>query len=196
MAETSQPSQAPASFDDALASFLVSVPADVDVILIPHSNAGLYVPALTTHRRVLGYVFVDAVLPPPSGAAPMIPPEMRDFLASKADSAGILPGWTQWWDEEDISGLFPSAEVRAEIERAEPRLPLSYFRGAVSIPTGWDKHPAAYLSFGDNYAQERADAASRGWPVRTIPGEHLHMLVDPAQVATELTTLQAALVKT
>lgn len=186
VAETSRPDMAPASFEDALASFTDSVPADQDVILIPHSNAGLYVPALTTRRRVIGYVFVDAVLPPASGEAPMIPPELYDFLADKADPDGILPGWTHWWDE-DISGLFPDADVQAEIERAEPRLPLSYFHGAATMLAGWDKHPGAYLSFGDTYAPERGDAASRGWPTRTIMGEHLHMLVNPAQVTALLT---------
>ena len=190
VAEAPSLGRAPSSFDDALASFLVAVPKDQDVVPISHSNAGLYVPALTTHRRVVGYVFVDAVLPPPSGQAPMIPPDLYEFLVPKADAEGMLPGWTQWWDE-DISGLFPNADVQAEIERAEPRLLLSYFRGAVSIPAGWDKHPAAYLSFGDSYAQERADATSRGWPVRTIPGEHLHMLVNPTQVTAELTALLA-----
>jgi hypothetical protein len=121
----------------------------------------------------------------------MIPQDLYDFLAGKADPDGVLPGWTQWWDE-DISGLFPDGDVQSDIERAEPRLPLSYFRELVSIPTGWDKHPGAYLSFGDTYAPERADATSRGWPTRILDGEHLHMLVNPAQVTAELTALLAA----
>jgi hypothetical protein len=188
VAEASSSGRAPSSFDDALASFLAAVPNDRDVILIPHSNAGLYVPALTADRRVAGYVFVDAVLPPSSGQVPMVPPDLYDFLKDKTDPDGVLPRWTQWWDE-DISGLFPDADVQAEIERAEPRLPLSYFHGPARIPTSWDSRPGAYLSFGDTYGTEFADAASRGWPVRTIEGGHLHMLVNPAQVAAELAAL-------
>jgi hypothetical protein len=35
------------------------------------------------------------------------------------------------------------------------------------------------------------EAAGRGWPVRELPGEHLHMLVRPADVATALIGLAA-----
>jgi hypothetical protein len=178
----------PRSGDDVLTWFLDAIPADEDVILVPHSNAGAYVPALTPRRRVAGYVFVDAVLPPGSGTMPMVPERFYDFIAGKADADGLLPPWTQWWDE-DISGLFPSEDVRAMIERGQPRLPLSYFAEQVTVPDGWDARPGAYLAFGDTYAQERAQAAARGWPVRTMAGEHLHMLMDPAGVADEIAAL-------
>jgi len=79
--------------------------------------------------------------------------------------------------------------VREEVERELPRLPLSYFAEQLTIPSGWDTRPGAYLAFGETYAPELADAKGRGWPVRTLPGEHLHMLIDPAQVATEITSL-------
>jgi len=37
-----------------------------------------------------------------------------------------------------------------------------------------------------------ADELSRaGWPVRELPGEHLHMLVSPAEVAAAITSLAA-----
>jgi hypothetical protein len=160
-------------------------------VLVPHSNAGLYVPALTTHCRVTGYVFVDAVLPASAGQAPMAPAEFYDYLAAKTDPDGLLPPWTDWWDE-DISALFPSVEVREQVEREQPRLPLSYFATLMTVPPGWDTRPGAYLAFGDAYAPELADATARGWPVRTLPGEHLHMLIDPAQAATEITTLLSA----
>jgi hypothetical protein len=49
--------------------------------------------------------------------------------------------------------------------------------------------PAGYLAFGDTNACERGRATDAGWPVRTLPGEHLHMLVDPDGVAAALTDL-------
>jgi hypothetical protein len=116
---------------------------------------------------------------------------VHDYLAAKTDPDGLLPPWTDWWDE-DISALFPSVEVREQVEREQPRLPLSYFATLMTVPPGWDTRPGAYLAFGDAYAPELADATARGWPVRTLPGEHLHMLIDPAQVATEITTLLSA----
>jgi hypothetical protein len=186
------PATAPAHAADVLAAFVAAMPEDQDAVLIPHSNAGLYVPAISTRRPVVGYIFTDAVLPPPHGQAPMIPADLYEVIAAKADADGLLPPWTQWWDE-DISRLFPDAQTRARIERNQPRLLLSYFDGSLTVPDGWDVHPGAYLAFGDTYAAERADAASRGWPTRTLTGEHLHTLVNPAQVAAALTKLLSAL---
>jgi hypothetical protein len=81
------------------------------------------------------------------------------LVAAKAEEDGMTPPWTAWWDPDEIAGLFPSAEVRAQIEREQPRLPLS--------------------------CEDRANAAARGWPVRSISGEHLHILVSPRQVADD-----------
>jgi hypothetical protein len=173
---------APRTGPDVLETLVEAVPGGRGAVLIPHSNAGLYVPAVTARRRVAGYVFVDAGLPGHAGSVPMIPPGLHEFLAGKADGNGALPPWTQWWDE-DISGLFPNAEVREEVEGEQHSVPLSYFREKLPVPSGWDDQPGAYLAFGDTYAAERAEAAARGWPVRTLPGEHLHMLIDPGQVA-------------
>jgi len=182
----------PASFGVVLDGFTAAIPPGQDVILIAHSNAGLYVPQLTVQRRVAAYVFVDAVLPPPAGRAEMIPADLYQVIAAKADADGILPPWSRWWDE-DMSWLFPSVDVQAEFERGEPRLPLSYFNGTVAIPDGWDDRPGAYLAFGHTYAEELADARGRGWPTGELDGGHLHMLVDPADVADEIATLIAAI---
>jgi hypothetical protein len=172
------------------ARFLDAIPTDRDAILIPHSNAGLYVPGLVAERRVAGYVFVDAGLPPAAGQVPLAPEEFADFLAAKADRDGMLPPWTQWWDE-DLSGLFPSEEVRERVERGQPSMPLSYFAGSLAVPPGWDDRPGAYLGFGSTYAAERAAAAARGWPTAVLDGQHLHQLVDPDRVAAEIQALLA-----
>jgi len=47
----------------------------------------------------------------------------------------------------------------------------------------------AYLAFGDTYGPERDEAERRRWPVSTLPAEHLHLLTNPDQVATELVDL-------
>ncbi|MEO7263044.1 MAG: hypothetical protein ABI047_17585 [Jatrophihabitantaceae bacterium] len=180
----------PRTADQVRARYLSAIPADRDAILIPHSNAGLYVPCLAAERRVLGYVFVDAGLPPAAGRVRLAPAKFSDFLASKADPDGMLPPWTQWWDE-DISGLFPSREVQEQVEREQQRLPLSYFAGSLPVPPGWDGRPGAYLAFGQTYAAERAAAAARGWPTAVLDGRHLHQLVDPDRVAAEIQALLA-----
>ncbi len=58
---------------------------------------------------------------------------------------------------------------------------------------GWDDRAGAFLAFGDTYDAERTDAVSRGWSVTTLPGQHLHMLVDPEGVATALDHLLTSL---
>jgi hypothetical protein len=194
VARTPGPSRAPRCVADVVSAYLAAIPSDRDVVLIPHSNAGLFVPSLAVQRRVAGYVFVDAGLPIEAGSyVPMIPAEFYRMLAGKADKAGFLPPWTQWWDDEDLSRLFPDAGTQEMVEREQQRLPLSYFEEGVPVPADWPARPGAFLAFGDTYAAGRAAAVARGWPVTTLPGEHLHMLVNPDGVATAITDLVAKL---
>ncbi len=164
-----------------------------DVILVPHSNAGLYVAALAARHPLRGVVFVDALIPPEGQAAPVAPPAVLGFLRELADSAGLLPPWTGWWDEQDVEPLFPDPDVRRVVEREQRRLPLSYVEAAVPTPPGWQVLPAAYLAFGETYGEERERASLHGWPVETLDGHHLHMLRAPEQVAETLLTLASAL---
>lgn len=182
---------APLTADDFVRSLVTAIPTDHDVVLVPHSNAGLYVPALVERHQVVGTVFVDAGLPSRAGPTPLAPPHLYEFLHGLADASGRLPPWTEWWDDADAAGLFPDAVVRRAVEAEQPRLPLSYFAGSLSAPSGWDRGPCGYLMLGDTYATERDQAAARGWPVRTLPGRHLHMLHDPAGVATAIVELLA-----
>jgi len=95
--------------------------------------------------------------------------------------------------------LFPDAQTRARVEIEQEQLPLSYFESTLPIPQGWDDIPGACLAFGDTYAvgdtyaTERDQAAQRRWPVSTLSGGHLHMLIDPEKVAAELVALISGL---
>jgi hypothetical protein len=173
---------------DISEAFLSALPPDRELVLIPHSNAGLYVPQLIVERDVLATVFVDAALPPPDGDAPVMSRPLTDRLTSLADDYGLMPPWTEWWGSE-VDGLFPNAEVRRQIEAEEPRRPLSYLRASVPIRAGWDASPCAYLAFGDAYAAEQSTVAQRGWPLALMSGQHLHMVVDPPGVAATILAL-------
>jgi hypothetical protein len=83
------------------------------VVLVAHSNAGLFIPVITAALpgRVLGCIFVDAALPPASGSVPVVPPEWLRLLRGKA-SGGLLPRWTDWWDEDEVASLFPDQQTR------------------------------------------------------------------------------------
>ena len=174
---------------DVLAHLLRAVPQDAPLVLVPHSNAGLYAAALAAELDVRGIVFVDAGVPADEPVTPTAPPQFRTFLAGLADHLGVLPVWTAWWEGEDVNALFPDREQEAAVVAEQLRLPLAYFDEGVPSPAGWRDLPAAYLAFGDTYAAERAEAERRGWPTRTLVGEHLHAIVDPSGVADALVGL-------
>jgi hypothetical protein len=172
-----------------LAAIEKGLPDRDDLVLVPHSNAGLYIPAIVTMRPVRGVVFVDAVLPPARGNVPVAPAGLRDMLRNRVGLDGNLPPWTRWWPEEALAELFPDAETRARVEAEQARVPFEYLTAQVDLPDGWDAVSAGYLSFGDTYADEREDARARGWSVHTMMGNHLHMLRDPVGVAAEIMEL-------
>jgi hypothetical protein len=186
--EVEQPRDAPRTPSDVTHHLLRELPEEGPLVLVPHSNAGLFVPSLVERRDVRRVVFVDAGLPPSAGQVPLAPPQFYDFLTGLADASGLLPPWTQWWGT-DISDLFPDVPVRRAVEREQHRLPLSYFTGTLEVADGWNRTEGGYLSFGDTYAEERRRAADRGWPVRTLEGGHLHLLVEPDTVATAIEEL-------
>jgi hypothetical protein len=167
--------------------------ADQTVVLVPHSNAGLYAPYLATLVDVTVTVFVDAALPAPATEGKetlLAAPAFLDFLQTLADDRGVLPPWTQWWGH--VANLFPDSSARRDVEREQQRLPLTYFTGRIPVPTGWTGRPAAYLAFGETYAAERDRAIHMGWPARTMAGGHLHALHDPAAVGNAILSLTSA----
>jgi hypothetical protein len=166
---------------------LARVPDGRPVVLVGHSNAGLFLPLVRAglDHPVAGSVFVDAALPARAGSTPVVPPEVLDFLRPMAVD-GVLPRWTDWWDETDVAPMFPDPVLRRTVEAEQPALPLSYYEQHVPVPDGWDDHPCAYLLFGPPYGDLAAEAGDRGWRVAHLPGAHLHQTVDPAGVARHL----------
>lgn len=177
----------PRSPDDVLAALLGQTAGNDRLVLVPHSNAGLYVAALASRREVSAVVFVDALLPGPTDQTPVAPQELADSLAGMADQDGLLPPWTEWWD--DVGELFPDHTSRRRVEAEQHRIPLGYLRGMVPTPAGWEAMRTSYVAFGSIYAAEITEATRRGWQVRTLPGRHLHMLAQPREVAALVSQL-------
>ena len=171
----------------AVGAAIAALPADGSVVLVAHSNAGLFVPVIVAEasRPVVGCLFVDATLPARQGPTPVVPPEALGFLRARAVD-GLLPPWTTWFDETEVAPMFPDAQVRAAVEAEQPRLPLSYYEQQIPVPAGWDAEPCGYLLFGPPYEQVANEAAARGWAVERLPGRHLHQLVDPGGVAERI----------
>lgn len=173
----------------SVASAAARLNARAGLVIVPHSNAGLYAPMLGDLLEVRATVYVDAAL---AGAGPdtvLAPDAFADFLADLADPDGLLPPWTEWWD--DVDYLFPDPATRAAVEAEQRRLPLAYFQQRLPVPAGWSGRPNAYLAFGDTYADERAFARAYGWPTATLAGDHVHQLHRPDQVGREVLRLLA-----
>lgn len=166
------------------------LPQDQPVLLVAHSNAGLFVPVIVqaARRPVAGCLFVDASLPSRTGPTPAATPERLDFLRSKA-TEGQLPQWTTWWDEDDVASLFPDPRTRSTVSAEQPRLPLSYYEQQIPVPGGWDDRPCGYLLFGRPYDRVAQEARERGWDVDQVPGRHLHQLVDPDAVTGRIVAM-------
>ncbi|MBF9131811.1 alpha/beta hydrolase [Plantactinospora sp. S1510] len=175
----------------AVRDALSATAPDRPVVLVVHSNAGLFVPAIRTGlvQPVFGSVFVDAALPARTGATPVVPEQHLRLLRGMADPAGRLPRWTDWFDEADVAPMFSDPVIRHLIVGEQPRLPLAYYEQAVPVAPGWDDHPCGYLAFGPPYDRLADEAAERGWPVLTVPGRHLHQTVDPVAVSTAILSL-------
>jgi len=168
--------------------------ASQPVVLVVHSNAGLFLPLIASElgRAVACSIFADASVPPAGGSTPVAEDDFLPFLRDLADESGRLPQWTSWWDEADVTPMLPDPQVRQVITEEQPRLPLDYYLENVPVPSGWDDYPCGYLLFSQAYEGQAAEARRRGWPVRTVRGEHLHQVVDPAGVTRALLELARA----
>lgn len=185
VADLSAVAHSPPPYWPAGLDSIIAMAADDPVILVPHSNAGLFVPAVVEALadQVRGVVFIDAALP---GAGHHSTPE---FLGKLPTVDGLLPPWTEWWDEADVAGLFPNADVRATVEAEQPRMPLAYYDHLPPAPDGWTVRPCGYIWFSTPYDKGAEQAAGYGWPTAHVPGGHLHMLIDPDTVAAAVLTM-------
>src|SRR5215470_6785735 len=164
------------------------------VVLVPHSNAGLFVPVLARDlgRSVVRAIFADASIPAESGETPVVGDDFLPFLHGLADPAGMLPRWTDWWTEEDIAPVLPDPQIRRIVADEQPTLPIGYYLERVPSPGGWNDLDCCYLQFSEGYGGQADEARRRGWPVLRVPGEHLHQVVDPDAVARAVLELAAA----
>ena len=163
----------------------VTAGPDEVITVVTHSNAGIFGPAIgraLSPRQVL-YIFVDAPIPPSQGTAEIAPPE---FLAHLREIAvdGLLPPWTEWWDEADVTPMLPAdQQLRDALIAEQPRLPLSYYEQTIYMPEGWDEQPCAYIYFGPPYDDVASELGQRGWAIRHVPGLHLNAVIAPDAVA-------------
>lgn len=161
------------------------------LVLVGHGGIGPFVPTITQAMwgRVANVVFVETALPPFAGYAVTSPPWLRDEIGYLA-IRGRLPTWSKWWRARDMEVLVPDPERRRIIEDDLPELIPSYFNHRIPVPEGWSERlRCSYLWFSDTHRGDAAEAARRGWQVLRLSGEHLHMVVQPEEVAQLLLTV-------
>jgi hypothetical protein len=163
-------------------------------VAVLHSGAGGFVPAIADAAAdLLGFVFVDAVLPYPGRAwTETAPPELAAHLRRLAKD-GRLPSWNTWFGSDPTPGLIPNAAARAGFVRELPRVPLAFLDAVSPARTAWARLPAAYLRLSRAYEDAAAEAEQRGWRVRRLETHHLAMVSEPDKVAAMLGELAASL---
>jgi hypothetical protein len=174
-----------------VAAVRAAVPADGPLVLVVHSNAGFFLPVVKEGlgERVVACVFADAHIPPGEGLVKTAEEAFLPFLHDLAGPEGVLPRWTDWWDEEDVVAMLPDPAVRIRVAAEQPRLPLDYYTQPIPVPAGWDTVRCSFLWYGPPYDAVAEEAARRGWPVTRVPGMHLHQIVDPEGVTDALLKL-------
>ncbi len=170
---------------------LASIPQERPLVFVGHSGAGSLLPVLAqvAHHPVKAYLFVDAGLPHPGKTrldemettVPEIAQELRQLLAS----GERFPNWKN----EDLSEVLPDGRARQQmLAELQPR-PLNFFEEVMPDVPGWFDAPSGYLLFTQGYRHYLEQAQRAGWPSRTLPAGHFHMLVDPIAVAATLVEL-------
>ena len=147
----------------AVRAGLAGIDPSRPVVLVPHSNAGLFVPVIARdlQRPVACSVFADASVPQLSGSTPVVGDDFLPFLRGLADDDGLLPRWTDWWDADDVLPMLPDPEVREVIIGEQPRLPLAYYLDRVPA------RPAGTAIRADTCSSARA---MKGWRKRRAGG--------------------------
>jgi hypothetical protein len=170
---------------------LAPIPQERPLVFVGHSAAGSLLPVLAqvAHHPVKAYLFVDAGLPhlgksrldEMEASVPERAQGLRQLLAS----GKRFPNWTN----EDLSELLSDGHARQQmLAELQPR-PLNFFEEAMPLVPGWFDVPSGYLLFTQGYRHYLEQAQRAGWPNRTLPGGHFHMLVDPIAVSATLVEL-------
>jgi hypothetical protein len=158
-------------------------------VIAGHSGAGVLLPLIADRLdEVAAVVFVDALVPAAGGRTEPSG-RFRSFLDELPVTGGLLPRWSDWWGPGALAELVPDPALRAAIEAEQPRLARAFYAETVPVPASWPPSQVAYLQLSPAYDGDAAEAAARGWPVRSLPGRHLDLATRPAEVAAAILAL-------
>jgi hypothetical protein len=159
-------------------------------VAVLHSGAGGYAPAIAlAARNLLGFIFVDAVLPHPGKSILENAPARFAEVLKRAAVNGLLKPWNEWFDSDPAMLLIPDDETRANFVRDLPRVPFAFLEAKSPASSEWERLPAAYLQLSQVYEKTADEAERRGWFVQREDMHHLAMASEPARIAEILKSI-------
>jgi hypothetical protein len=169
---------------DGVAAKVVEQVDDRPWIGALHSGAGGFAPALAAAaQRLVGLIFVDAVLPYPGRSWLEDAPEDLAAWLRRIVVDGLLPRWNAWFPTDPTLRLILDEKLRQAFVQDLPKVPFAFLEARSPDRPDWELVPAAYLQLSGAYEEETNRARARGWPTRTERLDHLRMTSDPATVA-------------
>jgi hypothetical protein len=157
-------------------------------VVIGHSGAGAFLPAVADAMNAAITVFVDAVVPQP-GSPFVTSAGLLQLLDTLPVVDGFLPPWHEWWPAGLMVELVPDPILRRRIVDEIPRVPRSFYDAAVPMPLQWWTLPAAYLQLSPGYDEDRCRAETWSWPTIKLTGRHLDLCVRPDLIAEHVSDL-------
>jgi hypothetical protein len=156
------------------------VPTGDRIGVIGHSGAGVFLPAIGEAVGNPVLVFVDALIPPPSGAH-TTPSEVAELLDAQTFD-GVLAKWWDWWPEDLLEEMVPDAATRSALNAEMPNVPRDFYDHVVPVPDRWSERPCAYVRLSAAYQSAFEEANRRGWPSTALDGNHLTLVTEPSMV--------------
>lgn len=154
------------------------------VVLAAHSGAGplLAEAADRLGDEVAGLAFIDATLPHP-GMSRLKAFGDEDEAAAFRERAidGVVPPFP----DDLLTKLIADEQARAAYIESQRPMPLAIYEEALPL-TELPALRTGYLQFSPAYSRAAAEARSRGWRYRHIPGSHFLLLDRPREVAETL----------
>ncbi len=158
------------------------------IIVVGHSGAGAFLPTIGQEIATdTSLIFVDAVLPPQTGAH-RTPARMTSMLDDQTED-GVLREWLSWWPDEVVADLLPSAQDRRRLRADMPRVRRSFYDADITVPAGWSDLSCAYLRLSEAYDDAFIEARARGWPAARCESTHLGVYTDASRVFTQVAEL-------
>lgn len=166
----------------AVAAAIAGLATTVPLVLVGHSGAGAILPAVgaISSKRVQGYVIVDGPIPK-DGLSPL--DMMRGSIPRLAEAVRSALAAGRRFPDPDAQ-----SRARKDGERPVSASPRGrrYFEEPIAVPAGWSDSSCGYIKLSAAFDQPYQEALLRGWPTRSLDGDHFLMLTDASSVADAL----------